>query len=560
MNRRLFQRKITDALNALSSKRTAKYTMYLAAVVIFFVLILVPPILGIAIKWSTIEQVLDQPQLMGRALSAVANSFAVALLVSALDVLAGIPMAWLITRGKSKWLSVLDTLADLPFIVPTAALGYSLLLFWNDPQGISGLFGGSLVSTGWLLVVLLHFTFSYPVVVRVLVGALLDYKKEYEQASRTLGAVPFMAFRTVTSPILKPSLIAAFILSFARSLSETGATFIVAGAFENGPVFLQNLKNDFSNGLVTQTTYEGATVFASVILIAISCTIFVLIRAFGSKLKLPFKGMWPNIERKLSYSKAAFSRNTVTLIVFVTIVLLPALFVALPAFQAVFTKTLPDAFSGSGVWSDYWQSLLLSYGLGAVVTVLGFIIGLPMAILIARKKLGKSPSALLDILVNVPLIVPSIALGVSLKFFWKESFPFMPEMLLLIFAHLAITYPYIVKSMAAAFERISMDMEEAARTLGAKPFSVFTTIIMPLSKYSILSGAIMVFTRSVSETGATLAVVTSLRTAPVVIVEWVKGTVPATSLEIGLGCGILVLLSFLILFALRLLTKGKGRY
>jgi thiamine transport system permease protein len=560
MNRREIQRKITDALNALSSKRAAKYTMYLAAVVIFFVLILVPPILGIAIKWSTIEQVLDQPQLMGRALSAVANSFAVALLVSALDVLAGIPMAWLITRGKSKWLSVLDTLADLPFIVPTAALGYSLLLFWNDPQGISGLFGGSLVSTGWLLVVLLHFTFSYPVVVRVLVGALLDYKKEYEQASRTLGALPFMAFRTVTSPILKPSLIAAFILSFARSLSETGATFIVAGAFENGPVFLQNLKNDFSNGLVTQTTYEGATVFASVILIAISCTIFVLIRAFGSKLKLPFKGMWPNIERKLSYSKAAFSRNTVTLIVFVTIVLLPALFVALPAFQAVFTKTLPDAFSGSGVWSDYWQSLLLSYGLGAIVTVLGFIIGLPMAILIARKKLGKSPSALLDILVNVPLIVPSIALGVSLKFFWKESFPFMPEMLLLIFAHLAITYPYIVKSMAAAFERISMDMEEAARTLGAKPFSVFTTIIMPLSKYSILSGAIMVFTRSVSETGATLAVVTSLRTAPVVIVEWVKGTVPATSLEIGLGCGILVLLSFLILFALRLLTKGKGRY
>jgi len=559
MNRRMVQRKITDALNVLSSKKIVKYAMYLAAVILFLVLILVPPILGIAIKWGTIGQVLDQPQLIGRALSSVANSFAVALLVSVLDVLAGIPMAWLITRGKSKWLSVLDTLADIPFIVPTAALGYSLLLFWNDPQqGISSLFGGSLVSTGWLLVVLLHFTFSYPVVVRVLVGALLDYRKEYEQASRTLGAVPFMAFRTVTSPILKPSFIAAFILSFARSLSETGATFIVAGAFENGPVFLQNMKDEFA--VVAPATYEGATVFASVILIAISCSIFAFIRIFGAKLKLPFKGMWPNIERKLSYSKAAFSRNSVTLIVFVAIVLLPALFVALPALQAVFTQTLPDAFSGSGVWSEYWQSLLLSYGLGAIVTVLGFIIGLPMAILIARKKLGKSLSALLDILVNIPLIVPSIALGVSLKFFWKESFPFMPEMLLLMFAHLAITYPYIVKSMAAAFERISMDMEEAARTLGAKPFSVFSTIIMPLTKYSILSGAIMVFTRSVSETGATVAVVTSLRTAPVVIVDWVKGVVPATSLEIGLGCGLLILLSFIILFALRLVTRGKGRY
>jgi thiamine transport system permease protein len=533
--------------------------MYLAAVIVFLALILLPPIIGIFTKWSTLQQVFDQPPLMDRALSAVRNSFVIALLVSALDVLAGVPMAWLITRGKSRWLNVLDTFADIPFIVPTAALGYSLLLFWNGPEGLSALFGGSLISTGWLLIVLLHFAFSYPIVVRVLVGALLDYKMEYEQASRTLGAPPFIAARTVTFPILKPALIAAFILSFARSLSETGATFIVAGAFENGPVFLQNMKNEFSSGIVSQVAYEGATVFASLILIITSLTIFALIRILGSRLRLPFNRVWPSIERKLSYSKAATSRNSVTLIVFVAIVLLPSLFVALPAFQAVFTGTLSAAVSGSGVWGDYWQSLLLSYLLGGIVTVIGFIVGLPMAILIARKKFGKMPSTVLDILVNIPLIVPSIALGVSLKFFW-QSFAFIPELLLLVFAHLAITYPYFVRSMSAAFERISLDMEEAARTLGAKPFGVFRTIMLPLTKYSILSGAIMVFTRSVSETGATVAVVTNLQTAPVVIVNWVKGVVPATSLEIGLGCGLLVLLSFLILLLLRFVTRGKGRY
>jgi thiamine transport system permease protein len=556
----LFRRKFNDVLNALSSKKAIKYATYLAAVIVFFALILLPPIIGIFIKWGTIQQVFNQPPLMDRALIAVANSFAVGLLVSALDVLAGVPMAWLITRGKSRWLSVLDTFADIPFIVPTAALGYSLLLFWNGPQGISALFSGSLISTGWLLVVLLHFTFSYPIVVRVLVGALMDYKMEYERASRTLGAPPFMAVRTVTFPILKPSLIAAFILSFARSLSETGATFIVAGVFENGPVFLQNVKNEFSRS--APATYEGATVFASLILIVISLTIFALIRVFGSRLRLPFKGVWPSIERKLSYSKAASSRNSVTLIVFLAIVLLPSLFVALPAFQALFTGTLSAAVSGSGVWGNYWQSLLLSYLLGGIVTFLSFIIGLPMAILIARKKFGIMPSTVLDILVNIPLIVPSIALGVSLKFFW-QSFTFMPEFLLLIFAHLAITYPYFVRSMSAAFERVSLDMEEAARTLGAKPFSVFTTIMLPLAKYSILSGDIMVFTRSVSETGATVAVLnvgSNLQTAPVVIVNWVKGVVPATSLEIGLGCGFLILFSFIILLLLRLVTRGKGRY
>ncbi len=563
MNIVTFRQWIKDLLNSLSSRKAPKYAMYLAAVILFFMLIFLPPILGIAVKGSTIQQVFEEPAYMGQALAAIANSLTIAIIVSALDIVAGIPMAWLIARSKSRWRNVLDTLADIPFIVPTAALGYSLLLFWYEPSGISGLFGGSLVSPGWLLVLLLHFTFSYPVVVRVLVGALLDYKMEFERAARTLGAVPLVAFRTVTAPIIKPSLIAAFVLSFARSLSETGATFIVAGTFENGPVFLQNLKNDFSNGLVSQSLYEGVTVFTSLILIIVSLTIFALILALGPRIKLPFKSMLPAADRGLSYSKASTSRNGITLLVFFLIVLVPALFVALPAFQAVFTPILPAAFSGSGIWSDYWQSLLLSYFLGAVVTVLGFIMGLPMAILIARRKIGKTPSAAMDLLVNVPLIVPSIALGVSLSFFWKQTFPFMPELLLLIFAHLSITYPYIVRSMSAAFERISVEIEEAARTLGAKPFSVFTTIILPLTKYSILSGAIMVFTRSVSETGATVAVLgpnSPLKTAPVVLVNWVKQVIPASPLEIGLGAGILVLLSFIILFTLRFVTKGKGRY
>jgi thiamine transport system permease protein len=546
---------MSEALDRLSSRKAVKYGVYLTAVILFFALILLPPILGIIIKWNTMQQVLNQPALMSRALSAVENSFIIALFVSALDVATGVPMAWLITRGKSKWLNVLDTVSDIPFIVPTAALGYSLLLFWSDPGGVSSLFGNSLVSQGWLLVVLLHFTFSYPVVVRVIVGALLDYKKEYENASRTLGAPPFTASRTVTFPIIKPSLIAAFILAFSRSISETGATFIVAGAFENGPVFIQNMKDNYVG-----STYEGSIVFASFILIAVALAIFLTIRALGPKLKLPVRKIWPTFERKLSYSKATSSRDSITLLVFFAIVLIPSLFVALPAFQAIFTDTLPKSLSGAGVWGEYWQSLLLSYFLGAVVTIINVVIGLPMAIIVARRKLGALPSAVLDVLVNVPLVVPSIALGISLAIFWKANFPFMPEMVLLIFAHLAITYPYFVRSMSAAVERISPDLEEAARTLGAKPLGVFRTIVLPLTKYSILSGAIMVFTRSVSETGATVAVVTSLRTAPVVIVEWVMKKVAATPLEIGLACGFLIVFSFIILLALRLIVKGKGRY
>jgi thiamine transport system permease protein len=539
-------------MDMLSSKKSVKYGVYLSAVIIFFAIILFPPMLGIIIKWTTMEQVFNQPELMSRALSAIGNSFAVALFVSALDVITGVPLAWLIARGRSRWLNILDTFSDIPFIVPTAALGYSLLLFWSKPEGVSALFGSSLVSPGWLLVILLHYTFSYPVVVRVVVGALLDYKMEYEQASRTLGAPPFTAARTVTFAILKPSLIAAFILAFSRSVSETGATMMVAGVFENGATFIQT-----QLGPTKEIT--GAVVFASFILMVVACSIFIMIRILGPRLKMPIKKVWPVAERKMSHSSSVSTRNGISLSTFFIFVLIPSLFVALPAIQAVFGNTLLNALGGVGVWGEYWQSLLLSYSLATVVTLLNVIIGLPMAILIARGKFGAKASGILDVAVNIPLVVTSAALGASLKIFWSQTFTFIPEIWLLIFAHLSITYPYFVRSMSAAVERISVDLEEASRTLGAKPLGVFRTIILPLTKYSIFSGAIMVFTRSVSETGATLAV-TTLRTAPVVLVDWVKQNISATSSEIGLGCGFLILFSFIILLILRLTVREKGSY
>lgn len=541
---------ITKLLDSLSSKPVIRYLIYSSSTIFFFALILIPPILGILLKWNLMGQVFEDSGLTSRAVSAISASFLIAIFVSLVDIVTGLPMAWFIVRGRTRWLGIIDTLADIPFIVPTVTLGYSLLLFWNKPEGISSLFGNSLISPGWLLIILLHFTFSYPVVVRVIVGALQDYKYVYEEASRTLGAASLTAARTVTLSILKPSIIASFVLAFARSLSETGATVFVAGTFENGPIFI---KNAIDNG------QEGPMVLVSLILILVSATIFVAIRALGPKLKMPVKRIWPSTERVLSHIGAVTIRNSVSIVIFLFLVLIPSLFVAFPAINAITSGTLSDALGSVGVWSGYWQSLGLSYLVAAIVTLLNVIVGLPMAVLIARKRMGKVLAAILDTFVNVPLIVPSIALGASMGIFWK-NFAFIPEIGLIIFAHLSITYPYFVRAMAAAIERIDMDLEDASRILGAKPFTVFKTIILPLTKYSLFAGAIMMFARSVDETGATLAVVTTLKTAPVLLVDWVKGKVSATPLEIGLGCAFLIIFSFVVLLVLRLFVRGRGRY
>ncbi len=523
--------------------------IYSASTLFFFAIILIPPIIGIFLKWDAMGEIFQSPSLLSGATSAIYASFAIAFFVAFLDLVAGLPLAWFVARGKSKWLNIIDTLADIPFIVPTVTLGYSLLLFWSGPDGISQFFGGNpLVSPGWLLIILLHFAFSYPAVVRVIAGALLDYQVVYEEAARTLGAAPLTADRTVTLPIVKSSLVAGFIIAFARSLSETGATVIVAGSFENGTVFIKKTLG---------MNQQGPLVFVSFVLIVTACVIYLAIRLLGQRLRLPVRRIWPQPERILSGFKVTALRNSATNIVFVSLVLIPSLFIILPAAYAVSSGTLSQAISGVGVWQGYWQSLLLSYFIAAIVTLVNALASLPLAVLIARKRWGATASTTLDVLANIPMIVPSIALGASMGIFWS-NFAFIPEIALIIFAHLSITFPYFVRAMVAAVERVSIDIEEASRTLGARPFAVFRTLILPLTKYSLFAGTVMMFARSVDETGATLAVAKTIKTLPVLLVDWVTGTVEATSTDIALGAGFLVLFSFAILLILRLVVKGRG--
>lgn len=541
---------LVKTLEDLSSKPLIRYLVYISSLVFLLAFILLPPIFGIILNINSVGNIYSYPELLTRAHSAIIWSFIIAFIVSTLDLIAGLPLAWFIVRSGSRLINIIDTLADLPFLIPTVALGYSARLFWSSPNGVSSLFGGNVfISPGFMLVLLLHSIFSFPVVVRVMVGELLGYKEIYEFAARTLGAQPITAVRTITLPILRPALVASFLLSFSRSLSETGATVMVAGAFENGPVYINNVKTTLG-----PDRSLGPLVYTSSILILTSVLIFFLIRILGPRLKFPIRKAWPEYERKLSSPASIRMRNSVTLFFFLFFVMAPSLFVLLPLASALFDGTLGSALTGSGPWGDFWSSMLVSYSVGFIATITNIIAGLPVAIAIARKKLaGATP--MLEAVVNIPIVVPSIALGVSLSFFWK-SLGSIPEFWVLIFAHTTITYTYFVASMSAAIESIPIEMEEVASTLGAKPFRIFRKITLPLTKYSVFSGAILVFTRSVSETGATVAVSETLRTAPVLLVSWIKGGIVPQSTQ-ALAVGFLISASFLTLLLLRIIVRGR---
>ena len=532
-------------IEKLSAKAIVAKGIYSASVTFFILVIVVPAIAGIVFRLATLSNFTQDAIAISRMSDAVAWSFIIGIIVSSLDVLAGVPLAWLIVRRRGRMTAVIDSLADIPFVIPTVALGFSVLEFWSGSSGISSIFRvNSLISPGSMLIVLLHFAFSYPVVVRVMVGEFLNYRETYEVAARTLGASAFTAARTITMPILRLGVLAGFLLAFARSLSETGATIVVAGAFENGTIFIKNAQDA---GL------SAAVVLASLVMIVTSLSVFALIKTLSPRMHLGPLRVRPGLERRLSTRSAVRLRDVLTFSVFLVFVLLPCIFIALPAVQSIAAGTVGEAITGVGAWKAFWSSVVLSYVIASLVTVINIISGLPVAVLIARNRMGSRTTKTVDALVDLPIIVPSLALGVSLNFFWGNMGS-LPEFWVLVIAHSTITYSYFVRAMSASVQGIPTELEESARTLGAFPLHTFRKITLPLTKYSILSGAILVFTRSVDETGATSAVSKVLKTAPVLLVDWIRGTVPVTPSQRALGIGFLVLTSFLALVALRLMT------
>ena len=532
-------------LERASSKPSTIKGVYAVGMSFFLLIVIIPAIAGIVVQLFSLPNLMLSASVLTSMERAVFWSFIIGLTVSSLDILAGVPLAWLIVRRRGHWATILDSLADIPFVVPTVALGFSILEFWSSPDGIAQLFGSnSLVPPGVILIMLLHFAFSFPVIVRVMVGEFLNYRETYEVAARTLGASAFTAVRTVTLPILRPGLLAAFLLALARSLSETGATIVVAGAFETGTVFISNAR---TLGLTS------AVVVASLMLILSSLVIFAVTKIVAPRIRVAPLRVWPNFERKLSTSPVVAVRNTASVTIFLVFVLFPCLFIALPAIMAVASGAASEAIAGVGPWKAFWSSMLLSYVIAVLVTIVNIVSGLPMAILIARNRFGTRITKFVDALVDLPIIVPSLALGVSLNFFWG-SMGSLPEFWVIVLAHTTITYSYFVRTMTASIQEVQPELEDAAKTLGALPLRVFRRITLPLTKYALLSGAILVFTRSVDETGATSAVSKALKTAPILLVSWIKGTVSVTPPERALGVGLLVATSFLALVVLRLIA------
>ena len=155
-----------------------------------------------------------------------------AVAATALMLVPGVAMAWLLARRDFRGKSLVETLVSLPLVMPPVATG--LLLLWlfsrRGPLGaILARVGIEVVFTPAAVVVAMA-VMGLPLLVRTARAGFEQVTRRYEQIAETLGAGPWRVFSTVTLPLASRNILAGAVLGFSRALGEFGATIVVAGS------------------------------------------------------------------------------------------------------------------------------------------------------------------------------------------------------------------------------------------------------------------------------------------------------------------------------------------
>lgn len=237
--------------------------------IVFFAL----PLIGLLWRapWSSAWGYLTEDS----ALTALRLSLICSLWATALSVVFGVPLAWLLARVEFPGRSVVRALCTLSMVLPPVVGGVALF-FALGRRGLVGQyldrwFDVRLPFTTAGVVVAQTFV-AMPFLVVTVEAALRQLDRRVEDASRTLGASSWYTFRRVTLPAIRPALVAGAVLAWARALGEFGATITFAGNF---PGTTQTMP--LAVYLALETNPEQAIVLA-LLLIAISFAVLVALR------------------------------------------------------------------------------------------------------------------------------------------------------------------------------------------------------------------------------------------------------------------------------------------
>lgn len=418
-------------------------------------------------------------------------------------------LSYLNTRTNIPFKPVFTVLSIVPMMIPHLLFAVSWALLLNPSNGLLNLVLRDALGLQhspfdiyslWGMI-FVEGLVNMPIAYLIIAPALASFDVSLEESSRVSGAGVWRTLRRVTLPVLRPAILAAFILSVVRVLASYAIPRVL-GTPGRVDVLATYLYEMVSTGFAPD--YGQAAALGMSVLSA-SIVLIVVYRALTAE-----------SERFVTISARGFKPSVIDLKrarmpLFIVVGLLTLLMIVVPVVMLLYTSMIPysmvpgpRAFSLMSWknWTDVLSNdrtlhaLRNSLFLAVVGATLGTLLSLFVAYVVV--KIRTSASALLETLSFLSFSFPGIVIGIGFMWFFVQT-PLYASLTALLLAYIATYLPYGVRPLASAFVQVHAHLEESSLVCGASTLTTMRRIIVPLVLPGIVSAWVLMATMFVRE-------------------------------------------------------------
>ena len=448
------------------------------------------------------------------------NSFIVSISVTLLSLLIGIPMGYCVARVKIPGKKLILSLGMLPIIMPSFVGAYTWVILLGN-KGIIRVFLNWLLSPlgvevpsiyGMFGMILCMTLTYYPFVFQLAYGAFASANSLLEESAMLMGAKNGRIMRTITLPLIMPSLGAAALLVFVRAIGNFGIPAVIGGSNYVLPTLIFFEVNGFFN-------INGACAIA-VVNVAITAIVLYVEKYVVSRHEYETIS---STHKELKQHEGNGARIVATIYcgIILVVSLLPQLTIIIMSFFTKWVGLLPEGFTFANylrIPKYSHRELFNSFFLSITATLLCAILGSLVAYITERKK--PKGAALLDLSIMAPFILPGTVVSIALlsAFSGNSAIRLTGTYTIIIISYMIRRTPYVYRSVSAQLTQLNPSLEEASTISGASWFYTFRKVSVPLIMPAIISGSIMTLTTLLQELSTTILLYSGkTRTVPIQI-------------------------------------------
>ncbi|MEH7844673.1 ABC transporter permease [Rhizobium laguerreae] len=442
------------------------------------------------------------------------NTLTVAFGAIALSLVIGTILAWLISRTDMFGRRWFATALIVPYMLPawTFALAWMTLFKNRTIGGQPGWFEAmGMTPPDWIaygrfpitIILALHYT---PFVILLFGSALRRFDSQLEDSARILGARRYQVALQVILPLMRPALLSAMVLIFAKCLGEFGVPYVLGL-----PVKFEVLSTSLFRSIASRQTGVAGVVAASIMVIGI-ITLMIDARLVREARRFVTIGSKGSMNRQSRLGRMRLPATGFAAAIFLLGVGLPLLTLALSTVMKI-----PAQFTLDNFTLDYWigtnlDTVALQTGIlfspdlwaaaGNTLMIVGLasltsgILGLFVGYVVIRTPV-RALSVYLRQVTFLPYLVPGIAFAAAyLSLFAVPRGP-MPALYgtvtILVLALIADQMPYASRAGISAMTQLGKDPEEAAQIAGAGWLRRMISIVIPIQKGSLVTGVLLPF-------------------------------------------------------------------